>query len=147
MCVCLHGAAWLLSETHFVFIVFSWLRVGHLLAERKIQTAKVVAKAGIGAGACTLCVAVALVYTNAARDFWTDLFTPTEQQPGAEQETVSGMLADIHDIWPLVMLFLIVDGLYALNGGLMRGLGLQGSLVMCAIHYNYKRKLCLKVQA
>ena len=42
-------------------------------------------------------------------------------------ETVAGMLADIHTIWPLVMLFLIVDGFYALNGGLMRALGLQGS--------------------
>ena len=102
-------------------------RVGHLLAEQKIQTAKMVAKAGMGAGACTLCVAVALVSTDAARDFWTALFTPAEMQAGAEMETVAGMLADIHTIWPLVMLFLIVDGFYALNGGLMRALGLQGS--------------------
>ena len=104
-------------------------RVGHLLAERKIHTAKVVAQAGMVAGACTLCVAVALVNTNVARDFWTSLFTPAAQQPDVETETVVGMLADIQNIWPLVMLFLIVDGLYALNGGLMRGLGLQGPFV------------------
>lgn len=55
------------------------------------------------------------------------LFTPTTaQQPDVEAETVAGMLADIKTIWPFVMLFLLVDGLYALNGGLMRGLGLQG---------------------
>lgn len=101
--------------------------MGHLLAEQKIQTAKLVAKAGMGAGACTLCVAVAFVSTDTARDFWTALFTPAEMQVGAEMEAVGGMVADIHTIWPLVMLFLIVDGFYALNGGLMRALGLQGS--------------------
>ncbi len=106
-------------------------RVGHLLAERKIQTAKLVAKAGMGAGACTLCVAVGLVYTNVARDFWTYLFTPGAQQSEVETETVAGMLTDIRAIWPLVMLFLVVDGLYALNGGLMRGLGLQGPSLNC----------------
>ncbi len=106
--------------------------MGHLLAERKIQTAKLVAKAGMGAGACTLCIAVGLVYTNVARDSWTYLFTPGAQQPEVEAkaETVAGMVADIRTIWPWVMLFLLVDGLYALNGGLMRGLGLQGRSIL-----------------
>jgi hypothetical protein len=40
------------------------------------------------------------------------------------------MVVDIRTIWPWVMLFLLVDGLYALNGGLMRGLGLQGRSIL-----------------
>ena len=78
----------------------------------------------MAAGACTLCTATALVYTDAARDAWKGLFTPADAQ-GADAETMVGVLADIDMIWPSVMLFLITDGLYALNGGLMRGLGLQ----------------------
>lgn len=126
----------------FGFSMGVTIRVGHLLAERKIATAKSVAKAGMSAGACTLCVATALVYMDPARDFWKYLFTPSADSlelvgggdaaaaAVGEATVVAGVLADIDEIWPLVMLFLIVDGLYALNGGLMRGLGLQARNAM-----------------
>jgi hypothetical protein len=77
-----------------------------------------------------------------ARDVWKYLFTPSADSPElvgvgdaaaaavGEATVVAGVLADIDEIWPLVMLFLIVDGLYALNGGLMRGLGLQARNAM-----------------
>jgi Na+-driven multidrug efflux pump len=89
------------------------IRVGHLLAERKIHTAKVVAKAGMTAGACTLCMATALVYTEPVKNTWKFFFTPTAEDSLAsgETETMAGVLADIDLIWPSVMLFLIVDGL------------------------------------
>ena len=114
-------------------------RVGHLLAERKVRSAKLVAAGGLSAGLLTLCAATAGVATDAARDAWLATFTPAGNATAdaidvaAEDELVAGVRRDTELIWPSVMAFLIVDGIYALNLGLMRGLGLQLSAALATI--------------
>ena len=114
-------------------------RVGHLLAERKVRSAKLVAAGGLSAGLLTLCAATAGVATDAARDAWLATFTPSGNgtadaiDVAAADELVAGVRRDTELIWPSVMAFLIVDGIYALNLGLMRGLGLQLSAALATI--------------
>ena len=108
--------------------------MGHLLAERKVRSAKLVAAGGLSAGLLTLCAATAGVATDAARDAWLATFTPAGNATAdAIDELVAGVRRDTELIWPSVMAFLIVDGIYALNLGLMRGLGLQLSAALATI--------------
>ena len=92
-------------------------RVGHLLAERKVRSAKLVAAGGLSAGLLTLCAATAGVATDAARDAWLATFTPAGNatadaiDAAAVDELVAGVRRDTELIWPSVMAFLIVDGM------------------------------------
>jgi len=95
-------------------------RVGHLLGSGDVEMSKKLVTSAIA-----LSTSISLLYSGAIwlwREAIIRCFTKDDL-------VVQGCL----DIWPLVVCFLIIDGIFAIQEGVMKALGLQLQLALCVL--------------
>ncbi|KAL2313483.1 MatE family transporter [Schizosaccharomyces pombe] len=114
----------LLFQIPFAFAVASSTRVGHLIGSGRANLARLCSRVAYSLALCISIFDGSLIFCF--RDVWGSLFTSDPE-----------VLAVVKDIFPILSLFIVTDGLNAVGGGLLRGTGKQyiGGLISIGSSY------------